>query len=348
MRVSLPVLSSQLKQGFQPLYLLFGAETLLVEEALRPIRACAKEAGFLDRLRFTAEPGFDWNKLLEYSQTKSLFADKQLIELRLPTGKPGDAGGKALIDYAEHMVAPGASGDTALVVICGNIDKRAQNTKWFKAVEVAGVVIECPTISADQLPNWISQRLTAGGLKFDDEAVARLSHFVEGNLLAAAQEINLLSLLYPKERISAEIIERVIADHARFNVYSFVDACLAGSVHRVTRILQSLKREQMEPVIILWALARDTRILCQLSAAMEHMNQGERPQSLFQRYGIWSSRNGMVNAALNRLSRPQWENILRRLARADLMVKGRAPLQRKDIWEEIENICLGMCGLRIQ
>ena len=339
MRVSLPSLSGQLKQGFQPLYLLFGAETLLVEEALQPIRTCARQAGFLERLRFTVEPGFDWNKLLEYSQTMSLFAEKRLIELRLPTGKPGDAGAKALIDYAENQNAD----DTTLVVICGGIEKRAQNTKWFKTVEAAGIVIECPTIGADKLPNWISQRLTAEGLKFDFDAVERLSHFVEGNLLAAAQEINLLSLLYPKQQISAEIIEQVIADHARFNVYSFVDACLAGSVHRVIRILHSLKREQMEPVIILWALARDARILCQLSVAME---QGERPQ--FQRYGVWSSRSGIVNAALKRLSRPQWENILRRLGRADLMAKGRASLQRKDIWEEIESICLGMCGLGIQ
>lgn len=338
MRVSLPSLSSQLKQGFQPLYLLFGAETLLVEEALPPIRACAKQAGFMERLRLTVEPGFDWNKLLEYSQTMSLFAEKRLIELRLPTGKPGDTGAKALIEYIENQT----SEDTALVIICGGIEKRAQNTKWFKAVDAAGVVIECPTIGADKLPHWISQRLTAEGLKFDADAVARLSHFVEGNLLAAAQEINLLSLLYPKEHISVQIIEHVIADHARFNVYSFVDACLAGSVHRVTRVLHSLRREQMQPVIILWALARDARILCQLSAAMQ---QGERPQ--LQRYGIWSSRSGIVNSALKRLSQAQWENILRRLGRADLMVKGRAPLLRKDIWEEIESICFAMCGLSI-
>lgn len=339
MRVSRSSLSSQLKQGFQPLYLLFGAETLLVEEALDSLRACAKQAGFMERLRFTVEPGFDWNKLLEHSQTMSLFSEKRLLELRMPTGKPGDAGTKALMDYAKNQ----NSGDTALVVICGGIEKRAQSTKWFKAVDTAGVVVECPAISAAKLPNWISQRLTAAGLKFDLDAVERLSHFVEGNLLAAAQEINLLGLLYPKEHISAETIEHVIADHARFNVYSFVDACLAGSAHRVTRILHSLKREQMEPVIILWALARDARILCQLSAAIE---QGERPQ--LQRYGIWSSRSGIANAALKRLSRSQWENILRRLGRADLMVKGRAPLTRKDIWEEIESICLRMCGLRIQ
>ncbi len=337
MRLSLSSLSSHLKQGIQPLYLLFGVETLLVEELLDRLRVSAKSAGYLERLRFTVESGFDWNQLQQYSQTMSLFSEKRLIELRLPTGKPGDAGAKALINYAQSQ----NTDDTSLIVICGGIEKRVQSSKWFKVVNGAGIVIECPTISADKLPDWISQRLTAQGLAFDFDAAQRLSQFVEGNLLAAAQEINLLALLYPTERITAEIIEQVIADHARFNVHSFVDACLIGSVARVIRILQSLKREQLEPVIILWALARDARVLCQLSAAMD---RGERPQSLFQRYGIWSSRSTIVNTALRRLSRVQWENILRRLGRADLMLKGRAALQRKDIWEEIESICLGICG----
>lgn len=340
MRVSLASLSDHLKQGFQPLYLLFGAETLLVEESLDRLRTRARDAEYLERLRFTVEPGFNWNQLLECSQTMSLFSEKRLIELRLPTGKPGDAGANALIHYADNLNA-----DTSLIVICAGIEKRVQSSKWFKTVDRVGMVIECPTIGTNKLPDWISQRLTAKGLKFDVDAVQRLSHFVEGNLLAAAQEINLLGMLYPEEQITAEIVEHVIADHARFNVYSFVDACLAGSVNRVIRILQSLKREQLEPVIVLWALARDTRVLCQLAAAMDN---GERPQSLFQRYGIWSTRSSMVNAALQRLSRPQWENILRRLGRADLMLKGRASLQGKDIWEEIEGICMTICGLKIR
>ena len=340
MRISLASLSGHLKRGFRPLYLLFGAETLLLEEACDQVRDGAKQAGYLERLCFTAESGFNWNQLLEYNQATSLFSEKRLIELRLPSGKPGDAGTKALSHYASNQNA-----DTSLMVICAGIEKRAQNSKWFKAMDGNGIVIECPTIATGKLPDWISRRLTASNLKFDSEAVQRLSHFVEGNLLAAAQEINLLGMLYPTTQITAEIVENVIADHARFNVYGFVDACLVGSVHRVMRILPSLKREQTEPVLILWALARDARVLCQLAAAME---RGEQPQSLFRRYGIWSSRSSMVNVALQRLSRSQWENILRQIGRADLMLKGRASLQRKDIWEEIESICLNICGLRIQ
>ena len=331
-------LASHLERDFQPLYLLFGAEILLVEEALDQIRSSAKISGFDERIRQTVEAGFDWNQLHEQAQSMSLFSEKRLIELRLPTGKPGDAGSKALIDYASNL-----GKDTTLIIISGAIDKRSQGTKWFKAVEGNGVVVECPTIHADRLPDWIGQRMNARGLKYEADALIYLSQFVEGNLLAAAQEINLLALLYADQTITVDTMRDAIADHARFNVYALVDACLGGSINRVTRILQSLKRDQTEPVIILWALARDTRTLCRLADAMD---KGAHPQSLFKRYGIWSNRSALVTAALKRISKGQWENILRRLGRADLMVKGRAPLQRKDIWEELESISFAMCGMK--
>ena len=206
------------------------------------------------------------------------------------------------------------------------------------------MAVECPGISSDQLPDWINQRMRAKGLQFDFEAVERLSHFVEGNLLAAAQEIDLLALLSPNQKISVETVESAIADHARFNIFTFVDACLAGSAHRCTRILQSLRRDQTEPVLILWAMARETRTLCHLSNDME---AGAKPRDLFQRYRIWGNCSSIVSSALNRLSLPQCQNLLRRLARADLMLKGQASMQRQSIWEEIESIGLRMCGLHI-
>jgi len=340
LRVSFNSLKGHLKQGFHPLYLLFGAEPLLVEEALDQVRALARESGYHERLRLTVETGFDWNLLLTQGQAMSLFAEKKLIELRMPTGKPGDAGTKAIMAYCEHLPE-----DTSLVIISGAVEKRAQNTRWFKAVDASGVVVESPEIKADRLPDWVSKRMSSMGMTYDSEGVDRICQLVEGNLLAAAQEINLLSLLYPDEKITAAIIEKIIVDHARFSVYAFADACLSGSVVRAIRILQSLKREQAEPIVILWALCRDARTLCQLSAASERT--GQPADRLFKKYGIWSSRSGLVNAALRRMGNRQWENILRRLGRADLMVKGSVPMQRRDIWEEIENISLLICGARI-
>ena len=339
MRVSLPSLAARLKQEFSPLYLLFGAEPLLIEEALDQIRAAAKAQDFLERVRYHVEPGFDWNQIVQQGQSISLFAERRLIELRLPTGKPGDTGAKTLIAMSESP-----SPETTLVVVAGNIDKRSQNTKWFKAIEGAGTITECPAVAVNKLPDWICHRMSSQGLSYDMQAVERLSQMVEGNLLAAAQEINLLALLFPGQKITLQMVDHTIADHARFNVYHLADACLGGATNRAVRILQSLKREQAEPVIILWALSRDIRTVCQLSAAAE---KGERPQSLFQKYGVWSSRSGLVNNALKRVSHIQWQNLLKSVGRVDMMVKGSTPLQRKDIWEEIENISLKMCGLRI-
>ena len=336
MRITSPALSTQLKQGIAPLYLLFGSEMLLVEEALDQIRSQCRQAGYNERIRLTVETGFDWNRLQHESSTLSLFADKRLIELRLPTGKPADAGSKALVDFAHHL-----SSDTTLVVVANAIDKRSQTTKWFKAIQNNGMVVECPAIGTANLPGWISQRMNSQGLKHEPGAVEDLSHLVEGNLLAAAQEISLLGLLYPDQTITSRIIKQTNADHARFNVYAFVDACLSGSVERTIRILQNLKHEQAEPVIILWALAREARTLCRLSAAID---QGERPDSLFKRHGVWSSRSGLIRSTLNRLSTNRLENILQRIGHADLMMKGRISFRRKDIWEEIEIIALAVCG----
>ncbi len=339
MRITSSVLSTQLKQEVAPLYLLFGSETLLTEEALDQIRNQCRLAGYNERIRLVAEAGFDWNRLQHESRTLSLFSDKRLIELRLPTGKPADAGSRALIEFAHHL-----SRDTTLVVIANAIDKRAQAAKWFKAIEHSGVVVECPAIDTAKLPGWISQRMSACGLRHERDAVEHLSRLVEGNLLAAAQEINLLGLLYPDQTITARIISQTNADHARFNVFAFVDACLGGTVERTVRILQNLKHEQAEPAIILWALAREVRTICRLCTAID---KGERRAALFKRHGIWSSRSALVSSALGRLSTRQWERILQRIAHADLIMKGLVGSRRKDIWEEIENISLRACGLRI-
>lgn len=340
MRLKLASLPAKLSQPLAPLYHLFGAETLLLEEALDQIRQQARAQGFAERIRYSLEPGFDWNQMLASGKSKSLFAERKIIELRMPSGKPGEPGAKALIRYVDSI----AGHDTVLLLLSGAIDKRAQNSKWFKKVEAAGVAVECPTLPAAQLPAWINQRMRNQGLHFDSAAAERLSQFVEGNLLAAAQEIDLLALLSPQQKITAEVVEKAIADHARFTVYTFADACLSGAPHRCTRILQSLRRNQVEPILVLWALTRETRALCQLAAGIA---AGLRTQTLFKQHGVWSSRSGLVNSALRRGSLPLWENLLRRLARADLMLKGRATMQRQNIWEEIESIGLRMCGLPI-
>ncbi len=343
MRVSYTSFSGHLNQGLGSLYLLFGDEILLLEEALDQLRQVARGEGFNERMRYgvdKGERGFDWNQALPREQSMSLFSDKKIIELRIPTGKPGIEGAAALAEYAN---AP-QSADTILVVISGAIDKRAQGSKWFKAFESRGITTECPLIGSQRLPGWIGQRMKAKGLGFDQGVTGQLAYFVEGNLLAAAQEIDLLALLAKDKKVTEELVQSTIADHARFSIYTFSDACLTGSTQRLIRILQSLKQGQIEPILILWSLTRETRTLCQLAAISD---RGGNPRSEFQRLGVWSSRAGLISAALSRLSLGQCRKILRRLAYADLQLKGRAPVQRKDMWEEIESIGLEYCGVSI-
>ncbi len=341
MNVNLTALTAHLKKGLAPLYHLFGAEILLLEEAADDIRRAARGLGFGERIRYHLEAGFDWNQLLASGQSRSLFADKKIIELRMPTGKPGDAGAKALARYVDGI----DGGDTVLLLLSGAIDKRARGARWFQQVEAAGVAVECPSVQAAQLPAWIERRMAAKGLQFAADAPPRLAQLVEGNLLAAAQEIDLLALLSPRQKINAAAVASAVADHARFNVYALVDACLAGASERCTRILHSLRRNQAEPIVILWALTREFRTLCNVSAAI---GAGRSRQQSLQQYGVWSSRSNLLGAALQRLTSAHWEHLLRRLALSDLMLKGQVPMQRENIWEEIESIILKACGLRIR
>ncbi|MEE9446328.1 MAG: DNA polymerase III subunit delta [Arenicellales bacterium] len=329
---------AQLKNQSSPqsIYHLFGAETLIVEEALNDLRAYLKTEGYIERERLNVETGFNWDTLLESSQALSLFAQKRIIELRMPTGKPGDKGGKTLMAYAQSP-AP----DTIFILISGDIEKRAQNTKWFKALDAAGANVEAPKVQAYQIINWIESRLQQVGVRAESGVAKIIAHYVEGNLLAAAQEINFLALHSKDEILSAEQVQTLISDQARFTNYAFVDACLLGQASRAVRILLSLKGEKVEPILILSALSRETVKLLSLS----HIKaQGKPVQAMYKRLGIWSSRERLINSALGRVSHMGWLRIHSKMTDLDSMSKGQKACNAKDIWEEIERIGLAMCG----
>ncbi len=334
-RIPSTAIGSQLKRKLESLYLVFGQETLLVEESVDAIRVAAREQGIHERIRLTVESGFDWSVLREHSQSMSLFGGSRLIELRMPTGKPGDKGRDAILDYIESQ-----SPDTVLVIVAGKIDKAGQRTKWFKQVESNGVAIETQAVRPEQLPAWVEQRLQRAQINYDRDVVLPLCRFIEGNLLAAAQEIEKLKLLLGENKLTASDLEKTVADQARYNVYGFVDACLAGNATRSLRMLRGLKGEATEPALVLWALARDTRTMTRIAG---ELRSGKAKAAVFKANQIWSSRAGLVDRALQRLSLPQWRSVLQRVALADRVMKGRAS---GDIWHQFENIALAICGIK--
>ena len=337
MRIAASHFKAQIGRPLAPLYLVFGQEPLLIEECCDEIRRAAREQGYTERVRLGVERGFDWNTLNMSAQALSLFATRRLIELRLPTGKPGDAGAKALSELAGNPI------DTnVLLVIAGRIERRAQTSRWFKAIERAGVIVEHPAASSEKLLAWMQQRLRAEGLQVDSNVAHHLSYMFEGNLLAAAQEIRKLALVVGDRRISVGDIDKVVVEQARFNVYGLVDACLDGDVTRSLRILFSLRREGVEPVLISWALAREARALAGMSARMA---AGQPKTQVLKAFNVWTSRARRIESALRRESSSLWLASISRLAAADRMLKGRESVNiGGGIWGELEAIVLMMSG----
>ncbi|RRQ21259.1 DNA polymerase III subunit delta [Thiohalobacter thiocyanaticus] len=326
-------LGTHLKQGLAPVYLLYGEETLVAQEAADAIRGSAREQGYVDREVFHVETGFDWGQLTEAASALSLFADRRILELRIPSGKPGDAGSRALTAYTESP-AP----DTLLLIICGKLEAAQRRAKWFKALDSAGVSLAAWPIDARQLPRWIGQRLQRAGLSAEPEAVQMLAERVEGNLLAAAQEVDKLALLYPGEKLDAARVAEAVSDSARFDVFGLVDVVLTGQAGRAVRMLAGLRQEGVEPVLVNWALNRELRSLEAMAWALAH---GESLAAVQGRFRVWKNRQPVVAQALQRHRLPAWYGFLRRSARIDRIIKGQAA---GNPWDELVQLSLDLAG----
>jgi len=335
MQISADQLASHIKRGLAPIYFLYGEEQLLVDESVRVIREAVRAVGYQERLVLTVESGFDWNGLFNSLQSLSLFSERRLIELRLPTGKPGDEGAKMLIEMAARPPA-----DVVLVVVCGKLDKSSRETKWAKALEAAGVVVASYPIDAAQWPMWIKRRMEARGLKPGPGVTELLAHLMEGNLLACAQEIDKLVMLLGAGEVGLDDIEGILSDNARYNVFGLADASLRGDPAGVLRILHSLRGEGVEPILILWALAREARELSQMAALVA---SGQPVMRVLDARHVWAKRKPLMSAALKRLSYEAAQDLLRRAARTDRVLKGRAT---GDVWQELECLALGLSGLK--
>lgn len=327
-------LSAALKKSLSPIYLVSGDEPLLVQEACDSIRNAARTAGFSERELYHNEPGMDWGQILSSANSLSLFAERKLIELRLGSGKPGDKGGKVLLEYA---AAPAA--DTLLLIAAPKLDGSTQRAKWFKAIEKAGCLVQIWPVTAAQLPRWIGQRLQQAGLKADSQAVEVLASKVEGNLLAASQEIEKLKLLVAEDGlISAEMMSSAVADSARYDVFGLVDKALHGDARAAVKNLHGLRGEGTDATVILWALAREIRTLWRVAHACA---QGQNFDWAAKQAGVWDKRKALVKTALRRLKLPQLQLLLRKANAIDKAIKGMSMAQP---WDELLDLTLNLSG----
>ncbi len=327
-------LNAHLKGDLLPIYFFSGDEPLQLGEAADAVRRVAREQGYTEREVMHAERGFDWNELSAASNAMSLFAERRVIDLRLPSGKPGKDGGAALVEYAERP-----PDDTVLLISSSKVDKRSQSAKWYKALDKVGATLQVWPVEANDMPKWLDQRLRSRGLQPERDAARLIAERVEGNLLAAAQEVDKLLLLNGEGQLSTEQVEAAVADSARFDVFGLVDAALVGDVSRLTRMLDGLRGEGVEPILVLWALTREIRSLADMAAQVEG---GKGIDGALSR--VWGKRKGPVKAGLQRHNRVRWQQMLRRAARLDRVIKGAAV---GNAWDELLQLSLMMAGVRL-
>jgi DNA polymerase-3 subunit delta len=326
-------LDAHLKKSLAPVYFISGDEPLRVLEAADAIRAAARVQGYDERDVLTVQAGFDWNSLLAEAGNLSLFAQRKVIDLRLPSGKPGDAGARALREYAQRPPE-----DTVLLITAGKLEPAARNSKWVQALEQAGVVSFVWPLDGNEFPAWVQARMRRRGLEPTREAVRMLADRVEGNLLACVQEIDKLYLLRGAGPVDESDILQLVADHARYDVYGLVDAALSGQAARSVHILQGLQAEGTAPPVVLWALAREIRQLAGMAAAV---SAGQAIPALLAKYRVWANRKGLVGNALKRLPAGQCRTLLRQCAALDRVCKGQAA---GNAWDELLQLTLQLAG----
>jgi len=328
-------LGAQLARRLESIYLVTGDEPLLVAEAAENIRAAARNAGFGQRDLHVVERGFKWPDLEADADTLSLFAAKRVLELRMASPRPGEAGGKSL-----ERLAGSDSPDRLTLVVTTKLDAAAARSRWVKAIEKSGAVVQVWPVERAQLPAWIGQRARTLGLALTRDATELLADRVEGNLLAADQELKKLAMASDDPRIDEARILAAVENSARYDVFRLVDAMLAGDARRAFAVLAGLEAEGVEPVLVCWALSRELTLLSRLHSTLA---RGEKPSSVFAKFGVWPRRQALVRAALDRYPSRRVARLLRSAVGVERIIKG---MQFGNPWQALTSLLLEALGAR--
>lgn len=344
MQLAAAQLTQHLQRGLKSLYTLHGDEPLLIQEAADAIRAVARAQGYTERTVHTvAGAHFDWSEVLAAGGSLSLFADKQIVELRIPSGKPGKEGSPAIQQLAE---AAQGNDSTLTLVLLPRLDKMTRGGAWFGALDSFGVTIQVEPVERAALPNWIAQRLQRQGQRVpaSDEGQRTLQFFadrVEGNLLAAHQEIQKLALLYPEGELSFEQVESAVLNVARYDVFKLSEAVLGGQVARVQRMLDGLQAEGEAEVLVHYTLAEDIRALKRVK---DSMAAGRPLPMALREQRIWGVKERLFERVLPRVTPVALDNLLHSAHLVDGIVKGlKAPGWPTDGWQALHRLALAVC-----
>ena len=332
-------LQANIKKAVYPVYLVSGDEPLQQMESLDVIRSFLREQEYTEREILDVDAQFDWYRLMEEAANMSLFASRRIVELRLPSAKPGRQGSQIIKEYLSRPPE-----DTVLIINAGKVDANAKKSAWYKSVEQSGLVVQCWPVPVEKLSIWLKQRFKNRDMDADHDVLAYISQHVEGNLLAADQEIEKLYLLLGPGKITYADVAEAVTSQSRYSVFELVDMLLTGNTKRVIRIVSGLKAEGIVPVVVNWALTKDIRLLVQAAQAQAAQDRSSA-EFLLKRSGVWQSRMALFKACLSRHSHRALQMMLKRCAYIDAVSKG---VIDANVWDEIETLCVRLAGRTVK
>ena len=326
-------LHSSVSNQMASTYFAFGAEILLVEQSLSTIKAAARENGFTERFRFDIDGNFSWDSMFSLISSPSLFAEKRIIECRLTSGKIGVKGSKALTEIVEALPA-----DILLIISSGKLEMAQQKSKWFKALDKNGVIIQHWEVQSNQLVGWITRNMTQLGLDSNIEAANAIAYCTEGNLLATMQEIEKLKIAYPDGKINLKEYLDQIDQQSQYSVFGLIDSALLGDTDKVNKIFNSLVDDSIPPVILISSLYREITNLVMMSIELK---TNDTLESILNKHRVWHKRKPFISNALTKHSYQKLQKILLKLGRIDRSLKG---MDNLNVYDELQNVVISLSG----